>query len=170
MSPTSRVAAEELVFKRVYHFVGGKGEWIERGLPTEGIGPFLLLAGQVVRPATATFHPDTLAGTVRREGSPGSDFICAVVNDQNIVVGRVRWKDLPEDDNARVETFMALGPATVRPREELPTLLERMRHAGVKTILVTTARGQLVGVVNRDDGERFVRNRAAASRQAEAVT
>jgi predicted transcriptional regulator len=170
MSPRAAWRLEELGFERVYHFVGGKTEWIERGLPTEGTGPLLLLAGQVVRPATATCHIDTLAATVREELPPGPDSICAVVNEQGIVVGRVRWNDLPEDDNVRVESFMQPGPATVRPREELPPLLDRMRQAGVKTILVTTARGRLVGVVNRDDGERFVRDRAARSRSAEAVT
>jgi len=170
MSPRAAWRLEELGFNRVYHFVGGKTEWIERGLPTEGTGPFLLLAGQVLRPATATCRPETLAGTVRRELPPGPDSICAVVNEQDIVVGRVRWRDLPEDDHARVETFMKLGPATVRLREELPPLLDRMRQAGVKTILVTTARGRLLGVVNREEGDRFVRDRAARSRGPEEVT
>ena len=36
----------DLKIERVYHFVGGKTEWIERGLPPRGTGPFLLLAGQ----------------------------------------------------------------------------------------------------------------------------
>ena len=170
MSPRAAWRLEELGFEGVYHFVGGKTEWIERGLPTEGTGPFLLVAGQVLRPSTATCRPDTPAGTVRKELPAGPDSICAVTNDENIVIGRVRWKDLPEDDTARVETFMQLGPATVRPREELPGLIERMREAGVKTILVATAQGRLLGVVNRDDGERFIRDRAARSRSAEAVT
>lgn len=170
MSPRAAWRLEDLGFERVYHFVGGKMEWIERGLPTEGNGPFLFLAGQVLRPATATCRVDTPAGALRRELAPGPDSICAVTNDHDIVVGRVRWKDLPEDDAARVETFMQPGPATVRPREDLPGLLDRMRRAGVKTILVTTEKGRLLGVVNRDDGERFIRDRAARARSAEAVT
>src|SRR5919204_139763 len=144
MSPRAAWRLEELGFERAYDFVGGKTEWIERALPTEGTGPFLLLAGQVLRPATATCRPDTLAGTVRRELAPGPDSICAVTNDEGIVVGRVRWKDLPEDDAILVETFMQPGPATVRPREELPGLIDRMRRAGVKTILVTTAHSRLL--------------------------
>src|SRR3989442_11669909 len=126
MSPRAAWRLEELGFERAFDFVGGKTEWIERGLPTEGTGPFLLLAGQVLRPATATCRPDTLAGRVRRELQPGSDSICAVTNEEEIVVGRVRWKDLPEADAVPVETFMQLGPATVRPSEELPALLDRM--------------------------------------------
>jgi predicted transcriptional regulator len=170
MSPRAASRLEALGFERVYHFVGGKTEWIEHGLPTTGEGPFLLLAGQVLRPATATCGPESRADDVRREMTPGPDSICAVVNDENVVLGRVRWRDLPDDDDARVETFMQLGPATVRPREELPPLLDRMRHAGVRTILVTTAEGRLLGVVNRDEGDAFVKNRAARSRSPESVT
>src|SRR5919201_2375779 len=132
MSPRAAWRLEALGFKRVYHFVGGKTEWIERGLPTAGDGPFLLLAGQVLCPATSTCGPDTPAGTLRAELPGGPDSICAVVNDANVVVGRVRWKDLPEDDDARVETFMQPGPATIPLREELPPLLDRMRRAGGK--------------------------------------
>ena len=170
MSPRAAWRLEALGFQRVHHFVGGKTEWIERGLPTVGEGPFLLLAGQVLRAATATCLPDTPAAVVRRELPPGPDSICAVVNESNIVVGRVRWKDLPQDDDTPVDGFMQLGPATVRPREELPPLLERMRRAGVKTILVTSAEGRLLGVVNRDEGEAFVRVRSSRGRSPESVT
>jgi predicted transcriptional regulator len=85
-----------------------------------------------------------------------------VTNDEAIVVGRVRWKNTPENDDVPVEDFMQIGPATVRPTEELRGLVERMRSAGVKTILVTMPRGHLVGVVNRDDGDRLIRERPSA--------
>src|SRR5713226_1291939 len=170
MSPRAAWRLEELGFQRAHDFVGGKTAWIERGLPTEGTGPFLLLAGQVLRPATATCKPNTLSGQVRAELEPGADSICAVTNGEGIFVVRVLWKDLPEEDAVRVEEFMQLGPATVRPREELRGLVERMKSAGVKTILVTSEKGRLLGMVNRDDGERFVRDRAGRARTAEAVT
>jgi hypothetical protein len=170
MSPRAAWRLESFGFNRVYHFVGGRTEWIERGLPTVGDGPFLLLAGQIVRSATAACRPDTAAGVVRRQLSPGGpDAICAVTNEQGIVLGRIRWNDLPDNDEAAAETFMKLGPATVRPSEELPPLLERMRRAGVKTILVATAEGRFLGVVNRDEGEAFVRERRAGSREPDAL-
>jgi predicted transcriptional regulator len=169
MSPRAAWRLERIGFERVYDFAGGKTAWIERGLPTEGTGPHLLLAGQVLRPATATCRPETLSGQVRAELQPGPDSICAVTNPEGIVLGRVRWKDLPEGDDVPVERFMQLGPATVQRREELPGLVERMRNAGVKTILVTSAKGELLGIVNRDDGERLVRDRASRSREAESV-
>jgi len=80
------------------------------------------------------------------------------------------WKDLPEDDDVRVGQFMQLGPATVRPRGELRDLVERMRAARVKAILVTSGKGRLLGVVNGDEGERLVKEREGRSRTAESVT
>jgi CBS domain-containing protein len=78
--------------------------------------------------------------------------------------------DVPaRDDEAPAETFMRLGPATVRPSEELAPLLERMREAKVTTILVATAEGRYVGAVNHDDGEAFIRERQAGPRKPHAV-
>jgi len=163
MSPRAAWRLEGIGLERVYDFVGGKLEWRVEGLPTEGTGPFYLVVGKNVRPPTATCRPDTPAGQIRSELEPGPDSICAVTNDEGIVVGRVRWKDLPADDDARAEEFMQLGPATVRPREELRGLVGRMRDAGVKTILVTTPQGRLIGTLYRDDAEQLIRERPARS-------
>jgi CBS domain-containing protein len=163
MSPRAAWRLEALGFRHVYHFVGGKAEWRERGLPTEGTGLFQLVAGQVLRGPTATCRPTTLAGLVRSELPPGPDSICAVTNEAGIVLGRVRWKDLPDDDDVAVEEFMQIGPATVRPREELTGLVQRMRGAGAKSLLVTTPKGRLLGIVNRDDAERFALERSGGA-------
>lgn len=83
--------------------------------------------------------------------------MCAVTNEANIVLGRVRWRDLPDGDNLPVQAFMQPGPATVRTTEELEPLVERMKKAGVKTILVTASKGTLVGMLHLDDAERALR-------------
>jgi len=90
---------------------------------------------------------------------------CVVVNEHGVVLGRVRPKDLPAEDAARVADFMQLGPATVQRREELTGLVERMRGKGVTTILVTTPKGELLGYLDRADAERFIAG-AAAPRDA----
>jgi predicted transcriptional regulator len=171
MSPRAAWRLEGFGFERVFDFVGGKTEWLERGRPTEGTGPFKLVAGQVLRQATATCRLNTPSGQVREELDPGADSICAVINDVGVVLGRVRWRDLPDSDDVPAEEFMQSGPATIRPREELSGLVHRMHRAGVKTILVTTPRGNLVGIVNRDDAERLLRERPwARSAQGEDLT
>lgn len=147
----------------MFDLVGGKSEWRERGLPMEGTGPFRYVAGQVLLPAPATCGPDASAGDVR-EMLRTAPF-CVVVNEHGVVLGRVRPKDLPADDDARVADFMQLGPATVQRREELTGLVERMRGKGVTTILVTTPKGELLGYLDRADAERFMAG-AAVPRDA----
>ena len=145
----------------MFDLVGGKSEWREVGLPMQGTGPFRYVAGQVLTPATATCLPDALSGDIRAKLR--SDPVCVVVNEQGIVVGRVRPKDLPAEDDARVAHFMRLGPATVQRREELGGLVQRMRDAGVTTIIVTTPKGELVGIVDRSDAERLLAGVAGPS-------
>ena len=120
----------------------------------EGTGPFRHVAGQVLTPAMATCSPDALSGDIR--AMVRSERVSVVVNEHGVVVGRVRKKDLPAEDDVRVEDFMQLGPATVQRREELGGLVQRMRKAGVTTILVTTPKGELLGIVDRADAERLL--------------
>ena len=84
------------------------------------------------------------------------------MNEHGVVQGRVRPKDLPAEDEARVADFMQLGPATVQRREELSGLVQRMQDKGVRTILVTTPKGELLGMLDRGDAERFLAAAAAA--------
>lgn len=118
----------------------------------EGNGPFRYVAGQVLKPVTVTCSPDASAGEIRERLT--SDPVCVVVNEHQVVLGRVRRKDLPADGDVRVADFMRLGPSTVQRREELSGLVERMQDKGVKTILVTTPKGELLGFLDRDDAER----------------
>jgi len=143
----------------VFDLVGGKSEWRELGLPMQGTGPFRFVAGQVLTPAPATCAPDASSGDVR-EMLRSAPF-CVVVSERGIVLGRLRPKDLPAVDDARVADFMQLGPATVQRREELGGLVERMRSKGVTTILVTTPKGELLGYVDRADAERLIAGGAA---------
>jgi predicted transcriptional regulator len=127
----------------------------------EGNGPFRYVAGQVLKPVAFTCSPDASAGDIRERLR--TEPVCVVVNTHGVVLGRVRPKDLPVDDDVRVADLMRLGPSTVQRREELSGLVERMRDKGVRTILITTPKGELLGFLDRDDAERFL----AASRGAE---
>ena len=144
MSPRAAWRLEELGFKRVYDFVGGKLEWRVEGLPTEGTGPFYLVVGKNIRPPTATCSPDSLAWEIRREMEPGPDSICAVTNAEGIVLGRVRWKDLPAEDgfdgasNLRDAVAAAVAPE-LRDAGVVVTLAGTLEPADDVTKLHTTA-------------------------------
>ena len=104
-------------------------------------------------------RPETRAGTIRAELRARPERGCPVVNAEGIVVGRVRSDDLPDDDDVAARAFMRLGPATVRPREGLRALIQRMQSAEVEAIFVTSPKGHLLGVLHRDDGERLAEER-----------
>lgn len=156
MSPRAAWQLEAIGFERVYHFVAGKIEWLSQGMPTEGTGPHYATAGEVMRREIPTCLYRDSAGDVRRVLRASPEDFCIVVNERNIVLGRVRFSELPDDDGTPVLEFMRPGPTTVRAREELRPLLGRMQRAGVRTILVTTERGQLLGFVDRGDAERVL--------------
>src|SRR5438105_4590375 len=118
-------------FDRVYDFVGGKIEWLSHGPPTEGRGPHYATAGEAMRTTVPTCRYDQRAGDVRRILAESPETSCPVVNAEGVVLGRIRGRDLPDDDSLAVASFMQPGPSTVRPREELRPLVERMHRAGV---------------------------------------
>ena len=73
------------------------------------------------------------------------------VSGSGVVLGRLRAAALADDPLARVDEVMEPGPATVRPGQDLVSLLDRMRRSDMPTILVTSPEGVLVGVVRRED-------------------
>ena len=86
--------------------------------------------------------------------------MCIVTNDEGIVLGRLRRRDLSSDRGKAVHEVMESGPTTTRADDELQGLVERLHGAGVRSILVTTPEGRLLGVVYREDAERYVAKRA----------
>jgi CBS domain-containing protein len=64
---------------------------------------------------------------------------------------------LDETPNATAEAAMEIGPTTIRPNEPLDPLVERMHRRGVRTIVVSDLKGQLVGILYREDGERALK-------------
>jgi len=78
---------------------------------------------------------------------------CFVVNDEQIVLGRLGRAALIGDDDVGVEQAMSAGPSTVRPSFELDRAVERMRTQNLTTLPVTTSDGRLFGLLERDTAE-----------------
>ena len=77
---------------------------------------------------------------------------CIVLNDRGIVMGRTRRRAIEaRGAQATLEEVMELGPTTVRPDEGLDAVVDRMRRHGVRSIVVATLDGKLVGVLYRDE-------------------
>ncbi|MDP8971251.1 MAG: CBS domain-containing protein [Actinomycetota bacterium] len=144
---------ERLGFGRVYRYPAGKADWMAAGLPTEGRNAGALRAGTVARRDVPTCGPDErVADAAKRARDAGSD-LCVVVNDQRVVLGRLREGALQEGSDEAVEDVMEEGPTTTRANSDLQELATRLHDHDVASILVTDPDGRLIGVAYRDDAD-----------------
>ena len=157
MSPRAAWQLEAMGFQDVYDFVGGKAEWIATGLPTEGAGPHYPLVGEAARrDIVHECRLGTSVGAAHRAVTESSQSFCVVLNDHDILIGRLRKKHLSSGDERRVEQVMESGPTTVRPTESAAALVKRMQPRDIPAMLVTTSQGRFVGVARRRDLDALV--------------
>ncbi len=157
MSPRAAWQLEALGFGKVYDFVPGKAEWLANGLPVEGKGPHFPLAGEAAR--RDIVHECRLGAQVRDSRTAVEETgvaYCVVLNDHDILMGRLRKKHLQSGDDQKVESVMETGPSTVRATESAVALLKRMNDRDVPAVLVTTAKGKFVGVARKAELEQLV--------------
>lgn len=159
MSARAASRLESLGFTRVYRYTPGKDGWLATGLPTEGPDAATPRAGDVADRDTPTCALHDRLGEVRDGLRAAGATSCIVVNDQRVILGRVRGKALDGDAEQTVEAVMEAGPTTVRPSEPLDALIGRMQKRKVESIVVSTAGGVLVGVLHREHGERRLAER-----------
>jgi CBS domain-containing protein len=159
MSARAAWRLESLGFTQVYRYTPGKDGWLAMGLPSEGVDAATPRAGAVADRDTPTCAANERLGDVRDRLHAAGETSCIVVNDQRVVLGRVRRETLAGDAGQSVEAVMEAGPTTVRPGEPLEALIERMQQRRVGSIIVSTADGVLLGVLRREDGERRLAER-----------
>jgi Mg/Co/Ni transporter MgtE len=123
-------------------------------LPLEGTRGSETRVGAYLRRGVPTCRLDERLSDVRpRVRAAGWD-TCFVVNDEQIVLGRLGRPALAQYGDARVEQAMSAGPSTVRPSFELDRAVERMRRQSLSTLPVTTSEGRLLGLLERDTAEQ----------------
>ena len=160
MSPRAAWRLESLRFPQVYEYAAGIADWLAYGLPTEGRDADTPRAGQTARRDVPTCSLRERVGEIRdRVAAAGWDE-CLVVNDQRVVLGRLRGSALEAPAETMTEAIMEPGPTTTRPDEPLTKLVPRLRDKHVERIIVTTPDGRLVGI-----SERWTAERALAQRE-----
>jgi CBS domain-containing protein len=160
MSPRAAWRLESLGFRKVYDYVAGKVDWLAGGLPVEGKLAAFPRAVNAVRKDVPTCRLTDRVGDVADRLRESGHRVCVVTNERGIMFGRLLARALNADPETAVEEVMEPGPTAIRPDDPLEGLVERMRKAGVRSILVTTPEGRLVGIVYREDAERFLAERA----------
>jgi len=131
----------------VYALVGGRAAWTVLGLPTEGQVGDRRRISKFVQPVASVGIGATV-GDVRALDARSP---VVVVADGDIVLGLVEdtASSLPAD--TPVEQMMVPAPGTIRPDVRIDDALRQLRRDHLAYSLVTTARGELVGIVRPDE-------------------
>jgi CBS domain-containing protein len=141
-------------FTEVYDYVTGKLDWLAAGLPSEGSNASRPRAGDVARADVPTCRMDELLGDVRERVRGAGWNACVVLNEERVVLGLLRAKELEGDGGARIEAAMRPGPSTFRPFVAIVEMAEFMIEHDLENAPVTTADGRLVGLLSRADAAR----------------
>ena len=156
MSPRAAWRLESLGFSQVYRYVAGKSDWFAYGFPMEGEYAAIAKAGDIVRRDVPTCRLTDRVGDVYQHCQAAGWKICLVVNESNVVVGRLRRQAWEADPETLVEELMENGPSTFRPDVFLVTLVKRMQDKKVGHVVITNSDGVLIGVLyRRDAAERL---------------
>jgi rhodanese-related sulfurtransferase/CBS domain-containing protein len=151
LSPRAAWRLETLGFSQVFDYGAGKVDWLASGLPTEGKESHGLRAKDGVRRNVPTCRLTDRLEDVRHRVQVARQEDCVVVNEASVVLGFVRGDALDAGPKVLVEQIMEPGPATIRPHVSLTKITGYMQERDIDKILVTTADGELVGLLHRQD-------------------
>ncbi len=155
MSPRAAWRLESLGFGEVYDYVDGKVDWMAAGLPTEGTNAGRPRAGDAARKDVPTAGLKERLGDVRdRIRAMGWDAV-VVVNEERVVLGLLRSKELDRDPDLHIEQAMRPGPSTFRPYVSIKEMATFMVEHKLESAPVTTSDGRLVGLLLQQDAIRL---------------
>jgi predicted transcriptional regulator len=151
MSPRAAWRLETLGFGDVYDYIDGKVDWMAAGLPTEGTNAQKPRAGDIARKDVPTCGlTEKLGEVATRVRALGWDAV-VVVNEQRVVLGLLRTKELAADQEQSIEKTMRPGPSTFRPYVSLHDMLHFMIDHKLESSPITTSDGRLVGLLMQKD-------------------
>ncbi|MDQ4149870.1 MAG: CBS domain-containing protein [Actinomycetota bacterium] len=135
----------------MYDYTDGKLDWMAAGLPTEGTNSTRPRTGTVARADVPTCRLDERIGDVRERVSAAGWNACVAVNDERVVLGLLRAKQLEEGNDERIEQAMRPGPSTFRPYVPIAEIAHYMVHHDLESAPITTSDGRLVGLLRLED-------------------
>ena len=154
LSPRAAWRLESVGFAEVYDYSAGKLDWISAGLPTEGTLTAVPRAGGLAREDTPTCRLDEPLADVRKRVLAAGWDACVAVNEEGVVFGLLRAKELLTERDVTVEQAMRPGPSTFRPNDDVGKLAGLMADRDLPSLPITTNEGVLVGLLVREDAER----------------
>ena len=109
--------------------------------------------GHVARDDVVTCALDTPLRDVREQIDASPYGFALVVARDGTLLGRLRRSSIDDGADGTAESAMTPGPSTVRCDEAVGELRERLEKRELKTAVVSTPEGRLVGVVRLGDLE-----------------
>jgi CBS domain-containing protein len=135
----------------VHDYVNGKAEWFAYALPGEGKRQDERRVGSFAHDDVVTCELDEPVGAVRERVEPSPYGFALVVTAGGVLLGRLRKAALEGDPSASAESVMEAGPSTVRPDQDPVELAGKLREKDLKTAVVSTPDGRLLGVVRASE-------------------
>jgi Mg/Co/Ni transporter MgtE len=152
MSPRAACRLAAIGFTRVHDYAPGKVDWLAHALPIEGTQAERPTAGSLARNDAATCSlPDTVGDALDRIAASRYGF-ALVLSPTGVLLGRIQRSTLEAATATDpIEPLVEPGPSTIRPHLTLDELRQRLEHSNVRTLIVTTPAGVLLGVIRRED-------------------
>ena len=150
MSARAAWRLETLGFAPVYRYAAGKVDWLASGLPFDGRLAQEARIQSLADATVSTCRPGERLGEVR-DRVQGD--LCVVLGPERVVLGTIRGKALSGEGDALIEDVMNPAPVTYRPNTSVRDMAHYMAESGARRVLVTTADGELVGVLRLEDVE-----------------
>ncbi len=151
MAPRAAARLEAMGFREVHEYRAGKLDWLAAGLPSEGENSQRPRASTAARKEVPICRPDERLGDVHeRAGAAGWD-AAVVVDENHVVLGLLRAKELEKDAGLRVAEAMRPGPSTFRPYVPIKEMADYMTEHDLESAPVTTSDGKLVGLLLRSE-------------------
>jgi CBS domain-containing protein len=123
-------------------------------LPTEGTNAERPAARDVARRDVPTCRLDEPIGEVRERVRDAGWDACVVVNEERIVFGLLRDRELNQGTDEPVERFMRPGPSTFRPNVSIEEMAGYMTEHDLASSPITSSDGRLIGLLRKDDAVR----------------
>lgn len=151
MSPRAAWRLESLGFGEVYDYSVGKLDWMAAGMPTEGTNANRPRAGSLARKDVPTCSLDERLGAVRDRVQQLGWQAVVVVNEERVVFGQLRAKELALDGGRPIAEVMRPGPSTFRPYVLADEMAKFMVDHKLESSPITTSDGRLVGLLLQTD-------------------
>src|SRR5579864_9503718 len=106
MAPRAAARLEKLGFQEIHEYKAGKLDWLAAGLPTEGENSTRPRASDVSRQDVAVCDPQERLADVRERARAAQHPVVVVVDDERVVLGLLRSKELEKEPDLRAAQAM----------------------------------------------------------------